>query len=253
MRAIFAVDLVGKVAAAGLWALGCHGWAAACWLGPDAWVAWSVFAPNARGLGPVARRFATTRREAWLTIDDGPDILDTPRILALLAEHGARATFFVIGERAAAHPELVRAMVAGGHEVAHHTQTHPLAGFWGMPPGAVARELDAGTAALRAAAGVEPRRFRAPAGIKNFWLHAALARRGMVCVGWSARGREAGSRSVEAVVRRALRRLKPGAIVLLHEGRAVPAAMRVEAIRRVLERLRAEGYACVVPAAGDLC
>jgi peptidoglycan/xylan/chitin deacetylase (PgdA/CDA1 family) len=239
------VNLAGKVAAV------CTGRAApatalALWFGPDALLGYHLFVPNAQGLLRVHRRFATTRREVWLTIDDGPDPEDTTRILELLAAHGARATFFVIGENAAAHPGLVRAIAAAGHEVAHHTHTHPVGTFWCASPARVRRELDKGLAALHAA-GVKPARFRPPVGIKNLWLGAALAERGLTCVGWSGRGLERWHKDPETVAARVLRGLAPGAILLLHEGPRVPAAIRVNALRRVLERLSESGYQCIVP------
>ena len=243
------VDLAGKIAAVLV------GWTApvaalALWFVPDALLAYHVFAPRAQGLVRVHGRFPTARREIWLTIDDGPDPEDTPRILELLAAHEAHATFFVIGENAGLHPGLVRAIVDAGHEVAHHTHTHPLAAFWCASPATVNRELDAGLEALRAA-GVRPTRFRPPAGIKNFWLARALRARGLTCVGWSARGLECWGGDPEAVVGRALRGLAPGAILLLHEGPRVPAAIRVQAIRKVLEQLDEQGYRCVVPGPGQ--
>jgi peptidoglycan/xylan/chitin deacetylase (PgdA/CDA1 family) len=152
----------------------------------------------------------------------------------------------VIGENAAVHPELIRAIRAAGHEVAHHTHTHPLAAFWCATPTRVAWELDAGLEAL-AAGGVRPTRFRPPAGIKNFWLASALRARGLTCVGWSARGLERWRGDAATVAARATRGLAPGAILLLHEGPRIPTAIRVNAIRLVLETLREQGYQCVVP------
>ncbi len=244
------INLAGKMAAILV------GWTApatalALWFGPDALLAYHLFAPRAQGLVRMHRRFATARQEVWLTIDDGPDPEDTPRILELLAAHGARATFFVIGENAASHPGLIRAITAAGHEVAHHTHTHPLAAFWCASPAQVGRELDAGLEALRLA-GVRPTRFRPPAGIKNLWLAPALRVRGLTCVGWSARGLERWRGDAEAVAARATRGLARGAILLLHEGPRVPAPIRVAAIRRVLERLREQGYQCVVPGPDQL-
>ena len=244
------VNLAGKIAAILV------GWAApgatlALWFLPDALLAYHVFVPRAQGVLRMHRRFATTQRDVWLTIDDGPDPADTPRILELLADHGAHATFFVIGEKAAAHPELVRAIAAAGHEVAHHTHTHPLAMFWCASPAQVRRELDTGLRALREA-GVRPTRFRPPAGIKNLWLARLLRARGLTCIGWSARGLERRRGDADAAAARATRGLAPGAILLLHEGPRVPASIRVTAIRRVLERLRTQGYRCVVPAPSQL-
>jgi peptidoglycan-N-acetylglucosamine deacetylase len=244
------VNLAGKIAAL---LVGGTAPAAALvlWFGPDALLAYHLFAPQAQGLVRMHRRFATARPEVWLTIDDGPDPEDTPRILELLAAHGARATFFVIGENAARHPELIRAIAAAGHEVAHHTHTHPLAAFWCATPARVRRELDAGLEALRLA-GVRPTRFRPPAGIKNLWLAPALRSRGLTCVGWSARGLERRRGDAAAVAARVTRGLAPGAILLLHEGPRVPAPIRVAAIRRVLERLQELGYQCVVPGPDQL-
>jgi peptidoglycan/xylan/chitin deacetylase (PgdA/CDA1 family) len=225
--------------------------ALALWFGTDGLLAYHLFVPGAQGLVRMHRRFATTQREVWLTIDDGPHPESTPRMLELLAAHGARATFFVIGENAALHPGLIRAITAAGHEVAHHTHTHPLGTFWCAAPARVGRELDAGLEALRLA-GVSPARFRPPAGIKNLWLAGALRARGLTCVGWSARGLEHWPGDAEAVANRVLRQLAPGAILLLHEGPGVPAAIGLHAIRRVLERLREHGYVCVVPGPDQL-
>jgi peptidoglycan/xylan/chitin deacetylase (PgdA/CDA1 family) len=247
---ICAVLLAGKVASVWIgWSS--PGTALALWFVPDLLLVHQVLAPNAQGFMRVHRRFRAAGREVWLTIDDGPDPEDTPRILALLAAHGARATFFVIGEKAVRHPDLIRAIVAGGHEIGHHTHTHPLATFWYAGPARVAAELDRLLAAL-AELGVRPARFRPPAGVRNWWLPGALLRRRLACIGWSGRGLERTARDPAGVERRVLRRLAPGAIFLLHEGPRVPAAIRVEGIRRVLAQLYARGYRCVVPDAAQL-
>lgn len=247
---LFIINLAGKAAALYV------GWtlpvlALGLWFGPDFLLAYHVFVPRAQGLVRMHRRFSTARPEVWLTIDDGPDPEDTPRILELLATHGARATFFVIGENALRHPALVQAIAAAGHEVAHHTHTHPLAMFWCATPAWIRRELDAGLEALRRS-GVTPTRFRPPAGVKNPWLAPALRDRGLTCVGWSARGLEVWGGGAEAVASRVVRGVRAGSILLLHEGPKVPASIRVEAIRQVLEKLREQGYRCVVPAADQL-
>ena len=250
MPLILIVNLAGKIAAI-LVARAAPSTALALWILPDTLFLYHLLAPNAQGFVRLHRRFATTQLAVWLTLDDGPDPEDTPRILALLAEHGARATFFVIGERAAAHPQLVRDIVAAGHEVAHHTHTHPLATFWFASRARVARELDEGLAVL-AHVGVTPTRFRPPVGQKNVWLAAALRERGLIGVGWSARGLELWPGGAPAVAARVTRGLAPGSILLVHEGPPVPRATRVEGIRLVLERLRERGYRCVVPTAAQL-
>ena len=251
MWLLLTVNLAGKLAAVIVgWTV--PGTALALWFVPDLLLAYHVFVPQAQGLGQMHRRFLTGRREVWLTIDDGPDPLDTPRILELLAAHGAKATFFVIGENAARHPEIIRAITAAGHEVAHHTHTHPLATFWCASPGRVRRELDAALHALHLAGAVRPTRFRPPAGIRNLWLARALKLHGLTCIGWSARGLECRHTEPEAVATRTLRHLRPGAILLMHEGPRVPPTIRVHAIRRVVEHLSKHDYRCVVPTTAQL-
>jgi peptidoglycan-N-acetylglucosamine deacetylase len=247
---LIVINLAGKIAAVIVGRTELTA-AFALWFGPDALTLYHVFVFRAQGIVRMHRRFATSQREVWLTIDDGPDPVDTPRILELLARYRSRATFFVIGENVTAHPGLVRSIVVAGHDVAHHTQSHPLRSFWCASPWRGQRELDRGLAAL-AAEGVRPTRFRPPAGFKNLWLGRALVERQLTCVGWSARGLERWSRDAGAVVARLTRDVTPGAILLLHEGPRVPAAIRVHAIAGVLERLQDLGFRCVVPTAAQL-
>jgi len=250
MRPLFGASLIGKVMALGSYPF--SPWlAAAFFVGPDLVIIHNVFVPSAQGLGRVYTRFKTSRPEVWLTIDDGPDERDTPRILDLLDRHRARATFFLIGEKAARHPELVAEIIRRGHEVAHHTQTHGIYNFWCATPSHVRRELDAGLESL-GRGGARPRWFRPPVGIKNFFLHAALAARGLVCVGWSDRSRDGTDRDSARIVARVLKSVQPGAIILMHEGPDVHISVRVEAIAGVLQGLEARGFACVLPERDDL-
>src|SRR5580704_4313056 len=119
MRLIFAASLIGKVIAAAIWSRAPFG-AAVSFFSADLYLLYCLLAPSSQRLLPVRTRFATERREVLLTIDDGPDPEDTPRILALLDRFGARAAFFLIGEKAARHPELVAEILRRGHEVGHH-------------------------------------------------------------------------------------------------------------------------------------
>jgi peptidoglycan/xylan/chitin deacetylase (PgdA/CDA1 family) len=84
-------------------------------------------------------------------------------------------------------------------------------------------------------------------GIKNFFLRRALRERGLECVAWTIRSGDALSDSVEAVVERVERELRPGAIILMHEGNRLDPGVRVAAIRGVLEMLDRQGYGCVLP------
>jgi peptidoglycan/xylan/chitin deacetylase (PgdA/CDA1 family) len=193
--------------------------------------------PNVQWLGPVITCFDANGNDVWLTIDDGPTD-DTPAILDVLDTRGAKATFFVKGTLAQRRPELIRAIVDRGHGVANHSDTHPSATFWCLPPRGIAAEIDGCTAAIP-----PTRWFRAPVGMKNPAVHPALARRGMRLIGWSVRGFDAVANDIDDIVRRIVPHVVPGAIVVLHQGRAIS----IPCIARVVDELRAGGYSFVIP------
>jgi len=248
---LVAISLACKAIAVLLWFLGYRWVAVVFFFGPDFFLLYALFVPSAQGLGPVITRFQTDRKEVWLTIDDGPDEQDTPRILDLIDRYGAKATFFVIGERAARHPDLVAEIKRRGNEVAHHTQTHPVALFWCASRFRVRRELDDALKVL-AGAGIRPRWFRSPVGIKNIHLSEALKERQLAAVAWSVRGCDTVCRDPERVKARIMRGVKPGAILLVHEGAGVSPRVRIRAIEGVLSALKASGYACVLPDPGQM-
>ncbi len=218
---------------------------------PDPWVFLQFILASAQGFGPAMTSFATDRREVWLTIDDGPDPSSTPRVLELLRAHGARATFFVIGGQVAKYPELARQIVAGGHTVGNHTQTHPVAGFWAASPGRIASEIDGCIGALLVADAPFERYFRPPVGIRNPFLDPQLASRGMNLVLWSARGFDGVGRNPEAALGRIARSIRPGAILVSHEG-GPRSRERLRFVELLLEHLASEGYTCVLPPRGAL-
>jgi peptidoglycan/xylan/chitin deacetylase (PgdA/CDA1 family) len=145
----------------------------------------------------------------------------------------------------------VQAIVAGGHEIGQHTYSHPVRSFWCAGPIRLGRELDLANAVL-IDQGVRPRRFRVPAGLKCLWLEAGLRARGLAGVGWTTRGLETWQADPAQVAERVLRGLRPGHILLLHEGPRVPAPLRVRAIALVLEGLDRAGYRCVIPTDAQL-
>jgi peptidoglycan/xylan/chitin deacetylase (PgdA/CDA1 family) len=251
VRPWVAVFLSFKVCAA-LLALERHyGAAVVVLLAPDPWLFLQFVHPRQQAFGPAATSFETTRREVWLTIDDGPDPSSTPAVLDLLKAHGAKATFFVIGEQVARHPGLVRRMAAEGHSVGNHTFTHPLSSFWCALPSRTAAEIDQCVGALLLADAPFERYFRPPVGVRNPFLDPQLAARGMDLVLWNARGFDGGSRRPGAALACIAGRIGPGGIILCHEG-GPRAATRLEFTRLLLEFLGAEGYACVLPPRSSL-
>jgi peptidoglycan/xylan/chitin deacetylase (PgdA/CDA1 family) len=206
-------------------------------------ILWPTLRPNSQWLGPVITRFESTSNEVWLTIDDGPTA-DTANLFDALDERGVYATFFVKGSLAAQRPDLVRLMLARGHAVANHSQTHPSGAFWCLPPRAIASQIDECSAILQTITGEKPQLFRAPVGMKNPFVHPILARRGLTLVGWSIRGFDSFGDDVERVARRIVPRVGAGSIIVMHQGRG----FSVACISRVIDELRACGYSFVIPA-----
>jgi peptidoglycan-N-acetylglucosamine deacetylase len=246
LRPVLVCALIAKAIALVLWWTNHPRSALFVFVGPDPFVLYAVFAPSAQGLVRVFTRFVTQRPAVWLTIDDGPDEQDTPRILDLLDRHGARATFFVIGEHAARLPHLVTEIVRRGHEIGHHTHTHPARTFWCASQPRLEAELDR-TLDVLASLDIRPRLFRPPVGIKHFFLGEALAQRGLQCVGWSVRSGDCRTKSPEKLVASMARHLTPGAIILLHEGPSVPQTVRIKGIALLLEAIAARKLACEIP------
>ena len=223
-------------------------WALVIFLPAHLALLWAQLSPSCAWLGPVVTEFPPRpgSREIWLTIDDGPDPAETPRVLDILDRFGARATFFVIGTKAAAHPEWVREIHRRGHQVANHSSTHPQAWFWTLLQPRLTRELDDGAAAIRTAldGSDPPPIFRSPVGMKPPGLHPLLAARGWHLIGWTARGRDGvPNPPLDAVLRRLLAGARPGAILVLHEGRGHAPAL----LERLLPRLQEAGLTCVIP------
>ena len=165
--------------------------------------------------------------------------------LDLLDAHAARATFFLVGERAAARPELVAEIVRRGHGIGNHSHTHPQAWFWALGPRRMAREVGDAQRTLTDLTGQAPRWFRSVVGMTNPFVAAPLKRHGLGRVAWNARGFDAVRDDPARVAADVDRDLIPGAIILMHEG--APHGRSVEMIQVLLERLRVRGYATVLP------
>lgn len=205
--------------------------ALAGWPGAWPWIAGTLvanhgllvagsMAPRSRLLGPNRVRLpeaAARRREVSLTFDDGPDPELTPRVLDLLDARGATASFFCIGEQAAAHPRLMREIVARGHSVESHSQRHATAfAFYG--PWRLLRDIEAAQRAITSASGSAPVFFRAPFGARNPMLDPTLLRLGLSYVSWTRRGYDMVDRSAPRVLRRLTKGLAAGDVLLLHDG-----------------------------------
>jgi peptidoglycan/xylan/chitin deacetylase (PgdA/CDA1 family) len=191
--------------------------------------------PRSRWLGANLLRLpasAVARGEVAITIDDGPDPEVTPQVLEILAQYGAKASFFCIGERAAACPALVQAIVAAGHQIENHGQRHrnhlSLSG-----PGGWRREIGEAQHTLQQLAGQPPAYYRALAGLRNPVLQAL----GLRLVTWTRRGFDTRCADVDVVLQRLTQGLSAGDILLLHDGHAACTPAGEPVIVAVLPRL----------------
>ncbi|NGN68556.1 polysaccharide deacetylase family protein [Streptomyces sp. A7024] len=180
-----------------------------------------------------------------LTFDDGPHPTQTKAVLRILRRHGVRATFFVIGENAAANPDLLRAIAADGHLVGNHSYTHPQLDL--IETSRVRTELSRTCDVIDKTLRQPPRLARAPYGMwdkRGLKICAALQ---MEPFQWSIDTNdwaEPGRHSITASV---LDGAHPGAIVLAHDGGG-DRWQTVDALEYYLPRLLDEGYTMVQPA-----
>lgn len=155
----------------------------------------------------------TSRPVVALTFDDGPDPRTTPRLLELLERHDARATFFVLGKRVEAAPDLVSRMVEAGHALGNHSWDHP------SMPTLTGRERRAQIRACREALarfGGEML-FRPPYGHQTTASRVDAALVGHSVVTWNAHAMDWLANDTDWYVERLTKRMRPGSIILLHD------------------------------------
>lgn len=180
-----------------------------------------------------------------LTFDDGPNPVDTPRLLQVLRKHQVKATFCLWGDHVQAYPELVRAIVADGHTLCNHTMHHDDMGTWSQDQ--IRADLERTSAVIqRAAPGAPIRYFRAPYGSWGQTPEVA-ARLGMQPLGWRLAIGDWEPVSADELVRRLQQGITPGAVVLLHDGGG-DRSQTVEAVDRIIPELKAKGWRFDEPA-----
>jgi len=199
--------------------------------------------PRCSLFGPLITKLPMEAKGVCLTIDDGPDPITTPALLDLLDEHQAKAVFFLIGDRAARHPGLVREIARRGHIIGNHSQTHPAGKFWGLRPWALWREVAGCQETLRSILGEAPVWFRPPVGHHNLFLAPILRALGLSMMIWNCRGFDGVQQDVSAILRRIKHGLNLRAIILLHEGKS----SSLDVMRKTLMLISEKGYYTILP------
>lgn len=202
--------------------------------------------PQSQLYGPVITHGPGRERLVALTFDDGPNDPATSRILDVLAEKDVKATFFVVGANARMYPDTVRREVAEGHVVGSHSYRH-------RKRDALRdvryREVERTQAAVFDVAGVRPVLYRSPNGFHTPWQLRAVRRAGLITVHWNVQTKDWERPAPDTIVRRVLEHVRPGAIVLLHDGddtrHGADRTPTIEALPRLIDALRAQGYRLV--------
>ncbi|MEV6285840.1 polysaccharide deacetylase family protein [Kribbella sp. NPDC051770] len=167
----------------------------------------------------------------YLTFDDGPQPVYTPKVLAVLAKHHAQATFFVLGREAAAHPALVETTRRAGHRIGNHTWDHPM--LTKLSPARLRQEISTG---------VRSKCFRPPFRDTNAHVAAVASSYGQHQVLWDVDTRDWEKPGVARIERALIRGARPGAIFLMHDGGG-NRSQTVAALDQALTKLAEQGYA----------
>jgi peptidoglycan-N-acetylglucosamine deacetylase len=189
-----------------------------------------------RCLRSIPASFEEEASRLYLTFDDGPDARCTEDVLKLLEVYQARATFFLIAEKAKQHTALVKAMQARGDTIGNHSLDHRYRFFFSRR--AVMRDwIVRSEEILSSITGIKTIGFRSPAGIRTPPLHACLKQLQMPLIHWSVRFYDTARVWTVEKARTTLARIQPGAIILLHDTHA---GLRREVFLHTLETFLAD-------------
>lgn len=208
----------------------------------------ATYSVRSQWLGPTVWRGRQDTPTVALTFDDGPSE-DTERVLDVLQAYDVPATFFMIGREVERHPQTARRVVAEGHEVGNHSYSHPI--FLYRTRTETARQLTLTQQTISSVTGVRPRLARPPCGVRTPGYFAAARRLGLRTVQWSVAGFDWKKRSARQVADAVLEDVRPGSIILLHDGDSQGKKDRretVTALALIIEGLLARGLR-VVPLA----
>jgi peptidoglycan/xylan/chitin deacetylase (PgdA/CDA1 family) len=207
-----------------------------------------IFRPSSSVLYPTISHGPRDRPRVALTFDDGPDPEVTPAILDTLDAAGARSTFFVIGRHLQRHRPIAARALRAGHELGNHSWMHSyFQNFYRTDQQQSDLERSARLIQELSGSDVEPL-YRPPIGLKSPPLASVAHARKLKVIAWSLHSRDTLSRDADATAARVLSRIKPGDIVLMHDGHERDGKHRrlaAAALPLILRGLRARGLASV--------
>jgi peptidoglycan/xylan/chitin deacetylase (PgdA/CDA1 family) len=199
-----------------------------------------LVAQEADGRTGVVRYVPTQEKVVALTFDDGPHPVFTPEILRILAHYHARATFFMIGERMEKYPRIVKDVLEAGDAIGNHTYTHPH--LEKESAAKVADELERCEQVIERQTGHRSNLFRPPRGYGDATIRQIAGERGYRTILWWVCADHHDAPTPQMMAMRVLRRVRPGAIILAHDGDSGIRWKDVAATPLIIQGLLKRGY-----------
>lgn len=178
-------------------------------------LSWGVFSIQSGIFVSAINKVRGKQKQIAITFDDGPHE-NTPELLRILKKHNAQATFFVVGRNAEKHPAILQQIHNEGHEIGNHTYHHATA-FPGKKVSAMIEDIASASIVIKKIIGEQPKTFRPPFGITNPNVAKAIRAMHLKTIGWSVRSLDTQIKSSDKIVRRIIKKTKPGSIILLHD------------------------------------
>jgi peptidoglycan-N-acetylglucosamine deacetylase len=185
-------------------------------------------------------RGSSTEKTVALTFDDGPDEIQTPRILEILDKHQVKATFFIIGSKAENQESLLRQVVAAGHAIGNHSYSHAF--FFDLfGRRKMEQDLQKTEDLILKVTGRKPELFRPPYGVTTPVLAKVVKKMGYRVIGWSVRSLDTVLKDKEKLTERVVERLHPGAVILMHDDREITGMV----LDDIIVKIKEDGYRIV--------
>lgn len=178
-------------------------------------------------------------KKVSITFDDGPHPEYTPKILDVLRNAGIKASFFLTGENADAHPEIAKKIYDDGHDVGIHAYDHVKLIF--LPSDEMREQLKRSEIAIANAIGETPKLFRPPYGYRDPRLLRISKEMGFYTVIWDVTAFDWKKPGVEKIVSNVMKQTHNGSVILLHDGRG-DRSQTVEALKIIIEKLTEMNY-----------
>jgi peptidoglycan/xylan/chitin deacetylase (PgdA/CDA1 family) len=189
--------------------------------------------------GKVISRVKTDKKVVALTYDDGPNPPYTNELVKLFHAYGAKATFFVVGQEAEKHPEVIKLLYQNGHELGNHSWSHKQLIFKSMEY--IIQEIEKTDKLLRDLGYQGVIQFRAPYGRKLVALPRILADQNRAHILFDVVPDDWEKLGTEVIVNKVLSQIKPGSIILMHDGTG-DTSQTVRATEKIIQKLKGDGY-----------